>query len=62
MSFYKSICKILNGTISVDGQYQQGAQWVYVYDNLDKASNLLYNGESIFTSLPNITGIKLDGL
>ena len=62
MSFYKSICKVLTGTVSVDGQYQQGAQWVYVYDNLDKVSNLLYNGESIFISLPNITGIKLDGL
>ena len=61
--FSKSIGLMLTGDISVDGQYQVGAQFVNVSDNLNLITNLIATaGGSIFNYLPNITGIKLDGI
>jgi hypothetical protein len=57
--FYKSICFILTGTISVEGKYNDNATWKTVADNIDQLTTLVYNGESILKSLPNITGINL---
>lgn len=59
--FYASMCQILTGDISVDGQYQQGSSFVNVSDNLNTLTSLVYNNKSIFESLPKIQGIKLDG-
>lgn len=62
-AFTKSVGLILTGNISVDGQYQSGANFVNVSDNLANITNLIAPaGGSIFNYLPNITGIKLDGL
>lgn len=61
--FSKSIGLILTGNVSVDGQYQSGNSYVNVSDNLNLITNLVATaGGSIFDYLPNITGIKLDGL
>lgn len=62
-SFTKSIGILLTGDISVDGQYQSGSSYINVSDNLNQITNLIaVSGGSIFNYLPNITGIKLDGL
>ena len=62
-SFTKSIGLILTGDISVDGVYQVGNNYVTVASNANLVTNLIATaGGSIFNYLPNITGIKLDGL
>ena len=60
-SFYKSICCLLTGTISVNGQYNSNANWITVSNVPDQLQTLIYNNNSILKSLPNITGINLDG-
>ena len=60
-AFYRSICKVLTGTIGVGGQYKSGANWVTVSSDYSQLTNLIYNGETILKYLPNITGIDLHG-
>ena len=62
-SFTKSMALLLTGDISVDGHYYYNNQLMNVSDNLNSITNLISPaGGSIFNYLPNITGIKLDGL
>jgi hypothetical protein len=57
-NFCRSITNFITGDISVDGQYNLNNVWTTVGTRL---SSTIYNGDSIFKHLPNITGIKLDG-
>jgi len=60
-AFYRSICKVLTGTIGVAGQYKSSSNWVTVSSDYSQLTNLIYNGETILKYLPEITGIDLHG-
>ena len=57
-SFYRGVTNFITRDISVQGQYNDNGTWTTVGNSLP---NTIYNGKSIFESLPNITGIVLDG-